>query len=75
MTTSNGVVLAPSMSGHMYALDAATGAFLWEHEGDGAAIAGASLDDAGTVFWGNGYANLGIPGWDPSTTFYAFSPK
>jgi polyvinyl alcohol dehydrogenase (cytochrome) len=49
------------MSGHMYALDGATGAFLWEYEG--------ALDGSGTVSWGNGYANLGIPGWDPSTTF------
>jgi len=36
VSVSNGVVFAPSMTGHMYALDAATGAQLWEYEGDGA---------------------------------------
>jgi polyvinyl alcohol dehydrogenase (cytochrome) len=27
----------------------------------------------GTVYWGDGYAHLDIPGWTGSTTFYAFS--
>lgn len=35
LTTSNGVVYAGSMSGHMYALDAATGAVLYWGNGYG----------------------------------------
>jgi hypothetical protein len=27
----------------------------------------------GTLYWGNGYNNLPLPGFDGSTTFYAFS--
>jgi len=27
----------------------------------------------GVVYWGDGYAHLGLPGWTGSTTFYAFS--
>jgi polyvinyl alcohol dehydrogenase (cytochrome) len=72
MSTANGVVYAPSMSGNMYALDAATGQVLWNYQGDGAAIGGASVV-SGTVYWGNGYSHLGIPGWNASKSFYAFT--
>src|SRR5207248_3265631 len=72
MSTANGVVYAPSMSGNMFALDAATGNVLWSHQGEGAAIGGASVV-GGAVYWGNGYSHLGIPGWNASTSFYAFS--
>jgi polyvinyl alcohol dehydrogenase (cytochrome) len=72
MSTANGVVYAPSMSGNMYALDAATGQVLWSYQGTGAAIGGASVV-SGTVYWGNGYSHLGIPGWNSSTNFYAFT--
>ena len=72
MTTANGVVYAPSMSGNMFALDAATGQVLWNYQGDGAAIGGASVV-SGTAYWGNGYAHLGIPGWNASKSFYALT--
>jgi polyvinyl alcohol dehydrogenase (cytochrome) len=73
LSTSNGIVYAPSMSGHMYALDGATGNVLWDYLGAGSAIGGASIGNDGVVYWGNGYNHLGIPGFTPSTTFYAFS--
>jgi polyvinyl alcohol dehydrogenase (cytochrome) len=38
----------------------------------GAAISGASVV-GGTVYWGDGYSHLGIPGWNASTNFYAFT--
>jgi polyvinyl alcohol dehydrogenase (cytochrome) len=62
------------MGGHMYALDAATGNVLWSYSTPGAVIGGASIV-GGQVFWGSGYAHLGIPGWNPSTTFYSFTLK
>jgi polyvinyl alcohol dehydrogenase (cytochrome) len=60
------------MSGHMYALDAATGIVLTDLQGPGSSNAGAAVVD-GTVYWGNGYSRLPFPGFNPSTTFYAFS--
>jgi polyvinyl alcohol dehydrogenase (cytochrome) len=72
LSVANGVVYAPSMSGHLRALDAATGTVLWDFTAAGSAIAGAAIVD-GTVFWGDGYTQTGLPGWTGSTTFYAFS--
>jgi polyvinyl alcohol dehydrogenase (cytochrome) len=72
LTTANGVVYAPSMSGHMYALAAGSGQILWDQQGPGSSNAGATIVD-GTVYWGNGYSRLPFPGFNPSTTFYAFS--
>ena len=72
LSTANGVVYAPSMSGHMYALDAANGRVLWDQQGDGSSNAGPAIVD-GTLYWGNGYSRLPFPGFNPSTTFYAFS--
>jgi polyvinyl alcohol dehydrogenase (cytochrome) len=72
LSTANGVVYAPSMSGHMYALAAGSGEILWDQQGPGSSNAGAAIVD-GTVYWGNGYSRLPFPGFNPSTTFYAFS--
>jgi polyvinyl alcohol dehydrogenase (cytochrome) len=72
LSTANGVVNAPSMSGDMYALAAGSGDVLWDRQGPGSSNAGAAIVD-GTVFWGNGYSRLPFPGFNPSTTFYAFS--
>lgn len=72
LSTANGVVYAPSMSGHMYALSAGSGDVLWDYQGPGSSNAGADIVD-GTVYWGNGYSRLPFPGFNPSTTFYAFS--
>ena len=72
VSVANGVVYAPSMSGHMYALNSATGRILWDYATTGAVVSGAVVVN-GTVFWGNGYTHLGLPGWGGSTTFRAFS--
>jgi len=72
VSVANGVLYAPSMSGDYYALDAANGKTLWTFHPDGAAVSGASVVN-GVVYWGDGYAHLGIPGWKGSTTFFAFS--
>jgi polyvinyl alcohol dehydrogenase (cytochrome) len=72
VSVGNGVVYVPSLSGKMRALDAATGATLWSFQAAGSVNTGASIVN-GVVYWGSGYAHLGIPGWTGSTTFYAFS--
>ena len=69
VSVSNGVMYAGSMSGHMYALDAGTGAVLKDITGQGSSNAGPAIDNSGVVFWGNGYGRFGTP----ATTFYAFS--
>ena len=69
VSASNGLMFAASMSGHMYVLDGATGAILKDFPGAGSSNAGPAIDNAGTVYWGNGYGRFGVP----STTFYAFS--
>jgi polyvinyl alcohol dehydrogenase (cytochrome) len=74
LSSANGIVFAGSMSGTMYAIEAATGHVLWSFAGAGSSIAGPAIVD-GTVYWGNGYAHLGIPGYTGSTTFYAFATK
>ncbi len=78
MTAANGVVYASSMSGNttadptMLALDAATGQTLWSHAAGSSVNAGATVVD-GVVYWGSGYAHLGIPGYTTNNRFYAFS--
>jgi polyvinyl alcohol dehydrogenase (cytochrome) len=77
VTVANNVVYAGSMGGapqaqNMFALDAKTGAVLWGFAAGGSVIAGASIVND-TVYWGSGYANLGIPGFTANNKFYAFS--
>ena len=43
----------------MYALNAATGAVLWEFASGGSCLSGAAISN-GTVFWGSGYSNFGF---------------
>lgn len=71
VSVSNGVVFAGSMSGHMYALNGATGAVLWDYVGQGSSNAGPAIDSNGTVYWGNGYSHFGLGA--QGFTFYAFS--
>jgi polyvinyl alcohol dehydrogenase (cytochrome) len=92
MTVANGVVFGSSMvqspgffgppppfpadgpkSKSMYAFDAATGAVLWTKYTGNSVNAGPSVVK-GTVYWGSGYANLGL-GYGSFTTgkLYAFS--
>jgi polyvinyl alcohol dehydrogenase (cytochrome) len=76
VTVANGVLYAASMaklpSQHqMFALDAATGAILWEFGAGSSVNSGPAVVD-GSVYWGSGYSRSGVEG-SGSTTFYAFS--
>jgi len=88
VTAANGVVYVSSMAGAataptMLALDGATGNTLWSFAAGASVNAGAVVAN-GVVYWGSGYAHLGIPGYSGSpsftgntapTRFYAFSNK
>ncbi|HET9894525.1 MAG TPA: PQQ-binding-like beta-propeller repeat protein [Streptosporangiaceae bacterium] len=69
LTVANGVLYAGSMSGTMYALNAANGAILWQYQGAGSSNAGPAVVGS-CVYWGNGYGIDGVG--TQSTTFYAF---
>jgi polyvinyl alcohol dehydrogenase (cytochrome) len=56
----------------MFALDAATGAVLWQFASGASVNAGATVVN-GVVYWGSGYNHLGIPGFTGDNKFYAFS--
>ena len=57
----------------MFALDANSGAILWDFAPGVSVNAGATIVH-GMVYWGSGYAHLGIPGYTGgNNTFYAFS--
>ena len=70
-TTANGVVFGCSLDpqGHMYALNGATGAVLWEFASGGSCLSGAAISN-GTVYWGSGYTNFGFG--TPNNKLYAF---
>ena len=72
VTTTNGVVFGCSLdaTGHMYALDGATGAILWQFVSGGSCLSGAAIvgDD---VYWGSGYSNFGFG--TPNNKVYAFT--
>jgi polyvinyl alcohol dehydrogenase (cytochrome) len=71
VTTANGLVFGCSLdpAGHMYALDAATGAILWSYASGGSCLSGAAISD-GMLFWGSGYSNFGFG--TPNNKLYAF---
>jgi polyvinyl alcohol dehydrogenase (cytochrome) len=72
---ANGVVYVGSMDptgDDMFALDAATGTTLWSFN-SGASVNSAPAIVDGTLYWGSGYAHLGIPPWTGNTKLYAFS--
>ena len=86
VSSANGVVFACSfgqatlnpdfsVTGHsggaMYALDASRGTVLWRFE-SGDFCAGGAAVSRGTVFWGTGYAQLGVPNLDGGGRLYAF---
>jgi polyvinyl alcohol dehydrogenase (cytochrome) len=56
----------------MLAMDAATGKTLWSFAAGSSVNAGATIVN-GMVYWGSGYAHLGIPGYTTNNKFYAFS--
>jgi polyvinyl alcohol dehydrogenase (cytochrome) len=72
VTTANGVVFGCSIDsqGHMYAMDASTGAVLWTFVSGGSCNAGAAVVD-GTVYWGSGYSNFQVG--TPNNKLYAFT--
>ena len=77
LTAADGVVFVSSMSGSptaptMLALNAATGQTLWTYASGSSVNAGAAVAD-GVVYWGSGYAHLGIPGFTGNDKFFAFS--
>jgi polyvinyl alcohol dehydrogenase (cytochrome) len=76
VTVANGVVYAASMaklaSQHqMFALDARTGAILWQY-GAGSSVNAGPAVVHGTVYWGSGYARSGVEG-SGNNQLYAFS--
>ena len=76
VTVANGVVYASSMAklanqNQMFALDAATGAILWQYGAGSSVNAGPAVVN-GTVYWGSGYCRSGIEG-SGNNQFYAFS--
>jgi len=76
VTVANGVVYVASMAklatgNQMFALDAATGAILWQFGAGSSVNAGPAVVN-GSVYWGSGYARSGVEG-SGSNTFYAFS--
>ncbi|WP_077033887.1 PQQ-binding-like beta-propeller repeat protein [Pelomonas sp. KK5] len=77
LTVADGVVFVSSMASKvdaptMLALDAASGQTLWTYAAGSSVNAGASVVD-GVVYWGSGYAHLGIPGFTTNNQFFAFS--
>ncbi len=77
LAVANGVVYGESMAGTataptMFALDASSGHALWSYAAGSSVIAGATIS-GDTVYWGSGYAHLGIPGYTGNNKFYAFS--
>ena len=77
LAVADGVVYAPSMAGTataptMLALKADTGQTLWSFAAGSSVNAGAAIAD-GVVYWGSGYAHLGIPGYTGNNKFFAFS--
>jgi len=76
VTVANGVLYASSMAklasqNQMFALDAATGAILWQF-GAGSSVNSGPAVVNGTVYWGSGYARSGVEG-SGNDQFYAFS--
>lgn len=56
LSVANGVVYAGSFdaSGHLYAMNSATGQILWSYASGGSVIDGPSIVN-GNLFWGSGY--------------------
>lgn len=70
VSVANGVLYAPSFSGNMHALDAATGKILWTFASGGSVIDGPAIVD-GVVYWGSGYKKI-APG-TPNNQVFAFT--
>jgi len=74
VSVANGLVYAGSLSGFMYALDAATGKILWSFDSGGSVVDGPAIVD-GVLYWGSGYGpDKPTPGI-ANNKLYAFSLK
>jgi polyvinyl alcohol dehydrogenase (cytochrome) len=79
LAVADGVVYASSMAGApnaptMLALSTVSGQTLWTFAAGSSVNAGATIVD-GVVYWGSGYAHLGIPGFTGNNKFFAFSKQ
>lgn len=77
LAVADDVVFVSSMAGAptaptMLALSAESGQTLWTFAAGSSVNAGAAVAD-GVVYWGSGYAHLGIPGYTGNNKFFAFS--
>jgi polyvinyl alcohol dehydrogenase (cytochrome) len=77
LAVAGGVVFASSMAGGLTAptmlgLNANNGSIVWSFAPGSSVNAGAAIYN-GVVYWGSGYAHLGIPGFTGNNKFYAFS--
>ncbi len=70
---ANGVIYGCSMDdqGHMYAMNAVTGAILWDFVSGANCNGGATIVD-GMVFWGTGYDAFAASGGNSAQAVYAF---
>jgi len=76
VTVANGVLYAGSMAKvanqkQMFALDAATGAILWQFSAGSSVNSGPAVVN-GTVYWGSGYSRSGVEG-SGNNQLFAFS--
>jgi len=76
VTVANGIVYASSMAklatqNQMFALEAATGAILWQFDALSSVNSGPAVVD-GSVYWGSGYSRSGVEG-SGNHRLYAFS--
>jgi polyvinyl alcohol dehydrogenase (cytochrome) len=76
VTVANGVLYASSMAklasqDQMFALDAATGAILWQFGALSSVNSGPAVVN-GPVYWGSGYSRSGVEGTG-NRQLYAFS--
>jgi len=76
VSVANGVVYASSMAklptqNQMFALDAATGAILWQFGASSSVNSGPAIVN-GSVYWGSGYSRSGVEG-SGNTKLFAFS--
>ncbi len=73
VSVANGVLYAGSLDklGHMYALNAATGAVLWSYASGGSVIDAPSIV-SGMLFWGSGYRRYSGSGATGNNKVYAF---
>jgi len=77
LSGANGVIYGCSMDeqGHMYAMNAATGAILWDFASGASCNGGATIVD-GLVLWGTGYDAFAASGGNAAQALYAFGlPK